>query len=353
MFIDFELPDRLIARTPSGQRDHCRMLVFERSTGNIRHAFFNQLSTFLDDSYFLVMNEARVNPSRIFWNDSKNKKQEIVFLKSLRSEEKTSTWEAIVSGKNLELNHPYVIDEGIEFSLLKDRGNSITYIQINRSQAEVDKWLELKGQLPLPPYIMSQRRQDGSQEYSEEDKENYQTVFSKKGGAVAAPTAGLHFTDRTFSDLKKNGIDHGFVHLSVGWGTFAPLTPNHFETKKLHPEYCSLSSELAQRIQQKKRNDKKILAVGTTTVRTLETWAKRGMPEDGFEGETDIFITPPYTFQITDALLTNFHMPQSSLLLLVAALLGKGGEKKIVEIYNEAIAKDYRFYSYGDCMLIL
>jgi S-adenosylmethionine:tRNA ribosyltransferase-isomerase len=353
MLIDFELPEHLIARQPSDQRDQCRMLVFDRSTGSVRHAFFNQLSTFLDDSYFLVMNQARVSPSRIFWNDPKNKKQEIVFLKNLRGDEKSSTWEAIVSGKNLSPNQPYPIDGSIEFTLLKDRGNSIAYIQINRSKVDVDQWLEQKGQLPLPPYILKKRQEDGIQDYTDLDKDHYQTVFSKRSGAVAAPTAGLHFTNKTFTDLKENGIDYDFIHLSVGWGTFAPLTSQHFETKKLHPEFCSLSGDLAERIQQKKKNGKKILAVGTTSVRTLETWAQRGMSKDGFEGETDIFITPPHTFKVTDALLTNFHMPQSSLLLLVAAFLGKGGEKKVVDLYQEAITKNYRFYSYGDCILIV
>lgn len=352
MLIDFDLPERLIARNPSDQRDCCKMLVVDRASGKIHHSYFNELSSFLTPEYFLVLNQARVNPSRIFWN-LKNKKQEVVFLKNIGDDVNASTWEAIVSGKNLKTNQPYVIDGDVEFTLLKDRENSIAHIQINRPKVAVEKLLEEKGQLPLPPYILNKRREDGVEEYTDQDVKNYQTVFSKNGGAVAAPTAGLHFTDETFLDLKKKNIDWDFIHLSVGWGTFAPLHAQHFETKKLHPEFCSLSGELAKRIDQKKRSGKKILAVGTTTVRTLETWAQQGARSNGFEGETEIFITPPHSFQVTDALLTNFHIPQSSLLLLVAAFLGNGGEKKIIEIYQEAIAKDYRFYSYGDCMLIV
>ena len=353
MLINFDLPERLIARNPSDKRDHCKMLVVDRSTGKITHTVFNQLSSILDEKYFLVLNDARVNPSRIFWIDPKNKKQEIVFLKFVSGDDQSSIWEAIVSGKNLKTKIPYIIDGSVEFQLLKDRENSIAHIQVNRPQVDVQLLLEQKGQLPLPPYILSKRKEDGIEPYTDQDKSNYQTVFHKQSGAVASPTAGLHFTDETFSALKQKGIDWDFIHLAVGWGTFAPLSQHHFETKKLHPEFCSVSPTSAAKILSAKLSGKKILAVGTTVVRTLESWAQSQSNAKGFEGETEIFITPPHDFKMSDAMLTNFHIPNSSLLLLVAAFLGKDGEKKIVEIYKEAIEKEYRFYSYGDCMLIL
>jgi len=353
MSIDFDLPEALIARQPSDRRDQSRMLVVNRAAGEIQHRKFSDLPKLLNENYFLVLNEAKVDPVRVFWTDPKGKNQEIVFLKNIADENNFSTWEAIVSGKNLKVNVPYSIENGFEFFLLKDRSQSIATIQVNQNKAGVEKILEKKGQLPIPPYILSKRREDGLETYTDHDRENYQTVFSKKSGAVAAPTAGLHFTKETFEDLKQKNIDWDFLHLSVGWGTFSPLTEEHFKTKKLHPESCELSAQVAQKILDQKQMGNKILAVGTTATRTLETWANQGMDKSGFAGDTDLFIFPPYPFKVVDAMLTNFHIPQSSLLLLVASFLGKDGEKQILDIYHQAIEEKYRFYSYGDCMLIL
>ncbi len=353
MNIDFELPEKLIARNPSAQRDQCKMLVFDRATDQITHTFFNKLPSILTPDHLLVLNQARVNPSRIFWTDPKGKRQEIIFLKLLEGDAKTSTWEAIVSGRKLKNKTFYLIANGMEFQLLKDRENSIAHIQVNRPVDQVESYAKQNGQLPLPPYILSKRRDDGIAEYSAQDEKNYQTVFSKEAGAVASPTAGLHFTEATFEELKKKGIEWDFVHLSVGWGTFAPLNESHFKNKKLHPEYFSISSKTASNILSAKKNGKKILAVGTTVVRSLETWGQNNSNPNGIEGDTEIFITPPYDFHVPDAMLTNFHIPNSSLLLLVAAFLGENGVEKIKNIYAEAIAKEYQFYSYGDCMLIL
>jgi S-adenosylmethionine:tRNA ribosyltransferase-isomerase len=347
MLIDFELPQHLIATHPSEKRDGCKMLVFDRGTQQITHTVFNQLPSILSPNHLLVLNQARVNPSRMFWMDSKGKKQEIVFLKPLDE----YSWEAIVSGKKLKIDQVYDAEE-FEFTITA-RSGTVATISLNRSRLEIESILQNKAQLPLPPYILNQRRQEGEAEYETSDDQDYQTVFAKTGGAVAAPTAGLHFTDQTFSDLKNTGIDWEYVHLSVGWGTFAPLTSENFETKTLHQEYCSISSQVSRKILQAKQDGKKVLAIGTTSVRTLESWARAGVSPSGFASNTDIFITPPYNFQIVDAMLTNFHIPQSSLLLLVAAFLGKEGEKKILDVYREAIEQQYRFYSYGDCMLIV
>ncbi len=352
MLIDFDLPEALIAKHPSDQRDGCKMLVFDRKSQKIQHIRFQDLPQIMDENYLFILNNARVNPSRIFWSHQ-GKKQEIVFLKNVLDAKTSSVWEAIVSGKGLKIHQPYEIQEGLSFTLKQERKNSIALIEINQCKMVMEKILDEKGQLPLPPYIVSKRRNDGDLDYTHADEQNYQTIFNAKKGAVASPTAGLHFTNDTFENLKKKNIHWDFIHLSVGWGTFSPLTMHNFETQKLHPEFCHLSTQVAQKILQQKKQNKKILSVGTTTVRTLETWAQKGMSEDGFDGETDIFIYPPHHFLVSDAMLTNFHIPKSSLLLLVASFLGKGGEKKIIELYQEAIAQNYRFYSFGDCMLIL
>lgn len=283
----------------------------------------------------------------------KVKNRKSFFLKHLKDEQQHSTWEAIVSGKKLETGKNYPVTEALDFQMIQPRENSIAYIQVNKTKLQLEEILREKGQLPLPPYILKKRKEEGLEDYTPADEKSYQTVFSKSSGAVAAPTAGLHFTDKTFAELKLKGVGWDFVHLSVGWGTFAPLTQENFDKKQLHKEFCSIPSHTALNILEAKKKGKKILAIGTTAIRTLETWAKHGMSAKGFEGDTDIFITPPHKFTAADAMLTNFHIPQSSLLLLVAAFLGEGGEKKIVEIYNEAIAREYHFYSYGDCMLIV
>lgn len=353
MLIDFNLPEHLIAQLPTEQRDQCKMLVFNRGTGQITHTTFHELPNLLSPNYFLILNEARVDPTRIFWKDAKGKRQEIVLLKFISEHSNSSQWEAIVSGRNLKVNQAYNIDKDLSFQLLKDREHSIANIEINKSRSHVEAHLQKYGELPIPPYIRARRREEGVDEYTKQDSSDYQTVFGKKAGAVASPTAGLHFTQETFSHLKARNIDWDFVHLSVGWGTFAPLSDHHFQTKKLHSETFSVSSSVAQKIIEKKKQGRKILSVGTTSVRSLETWANHGMSPAGYSGETELFITPGDTFKVSDALLTNFHIPQSSLLLLVAAFLGKDGEKKILDIYNEAITQEYRFYSYGDCMLVL
>ena len=353
MLIDFELPEELIATHPSQQRDHCKMLVYERATGILRHVLFHEIDLVLNSEYFLVLNQARVNPCRLFWLDSSTKQQEILFLKNIQDGENSSVWEAIVSGKNLHVGTWYKIENDLSFSLVDDRKNSLAVVKVNKNKKALDQILETSAQLPIPPYILKRRAEQGEEKYSDQDQHHYQTIFSKKSGAVAAPTAGLHFTDDTFSSLKKKKIDWDFLHLEVGWGTFAGLTQENFETKKLHAEHVDLTSETAKNILSAIGRRKKILAVGTTTVRSLETWGQMGKSETGYQGDTEIFILPSYQFSVVDAMLTNFHIPKSSLLLLVSAFLGQDGDKKTLDIYHEAIAQKYRFYSYGDCMLIL
>lgn len=353
MLIDFDLPEELIAMHPSEKRDHCKMLVYDRSTDKIHHVLFHQLTDFIDSSYFLVLNQAKVNSCRMFWTDEKNKKQEILFLKNIQNENDYSVWEAIVSGKKIKVNEVKTIEPGFTFSLVNERKNSLALIRVNKNKAEVEKILEQKAQLPLPPYILKRRDEEGEKNYIESDVKDYQTVFSKRAGAVAAPTAGLHFTSHTFEMLKSKSIDWDFIHLSVGWGTFETLNETHFKTKKLHPEYVEIDSKTTRNILSAIERKKRILAVGTTSVRSLESWVRDGKNADGYQTDTQLFITPGDSFEVVGAMLTNFHIPQSSLLLLVAAFLGKEGNQKILEIYKEAIEKKYRFYSYGDCMLIL
>lgn len=352
MLIDFNLPEELIATHPSEKRDHCKMLVFDRATQKIHHSEFHRITDFIDSNYFLVLNQAKVNPCRMTWMDEKNRKQEILFLKNIDDESKSSVWEAIVSGKKINVGDVKSVTKDLTFTLLEERKKSFAMIRVNKNKSELSKILYREGQMPLPPYILKKRRSTGEDD-STKNEDTYQTIYSTVYGAVAAPTAGLHFTDETFADLKSKKIDYGFLNLAVGWGTFAELTPENFSSKKLHAEYMDVPADVSGKILEAMNQNKKILGVGTTSIRALETWAQHGKKPEGFRGYTEIFITPGDGFQVAGAMLTNFHIPKSSLLLLVAAFLGKDGEKKILEIYNEAIAQKYHFYSYGDCMLIL
>ncbi len=351
--ITFDLPDELIATHPTEPRDFCKMLVYHRATQTIHHTRFHALPIFLTPKDMLIFNQTKVNPSRLFWTDPKNKKQELLLIKPIKSLKTSSTWEAIVSGKKLQVNHPYTIEDDLQFELVQERNSTLTQVKLNQPVAKIEKYIQKKGELALPPYILKRRLDTGEERYTNQDTKDYQTMFSKTAGSVAAPTAGLHFTKGTFAALKNKKIKHDFVDLSVGWGTFAPLTQKELDLKQLHPESCKLSSKVAGNILSAKQNKQKILAVGSTAVRTLETWAQEGFPQKGINIDTSIFIFPPYEFKVVDSMLTNFHLPNSSLLMLVAAFLGKDGEKQTLKIYREAIENNYRFYSYGDCMLIL
>lgn len=317
---DFHLPDELIARYPTEQRDGARMLVVHRDTGEIQHAQFRDLPQFLTPDDLTVLNNARVIPARVFSDDGRI---ELLVL----DPRPDGHWQCMVKpGRKMREGHTVTIGGCVgEVLSIIDDGTRVIYFA---TQPDLEK----VGKLPLPPYF--------GREAEDSDAIRYQTVYATASGAVAAPTAGLHFTPEILAELA-----HVFVTLLVGAGTFRGVHSDDLTGHIMHSEKYLLTSEVAARI----NSAQSVFAVGTTTVRVLESCAQEGHLIAG-EGETRIFLHPPYEFQIVDKLLTNFHLPRSTLLMLVSAFANR---ELILEAYARAIENKYRFYSYGDCMLLV
>lgn len=318
---DYELPDELIAQHPPERRGESRMMVVDRTAGTISHRSFADFPGFVGADDLLVLNDTRVVAARYFSDDGRS---EILRVEALDER----TWKCLVRpGKRFRPGNTVVIGgcTGTVLSVCEEGGERI--IAFDRAPDE-----ERHGHLALPPYI---RRPDVA-----DDRDRYQTVFARTAGAIAAPTAGLHFSKETLATLP-----HVFVTLHVGIGTFRPVSSENLADHRMHSERYELSPATVEAI----RASRRTIAIGTTVVRVLETCARSRELHAG-EGETDIFIHPPYTFRVVDALLTNFHLPKSTLLMLVSALAGR---ELILEAYHEAVRERYRFFSYGDCMLIV
>jgi S-adenosylmethionine:tRNA ribosyltransferase-isomerase len=318
---DYELPDELIAQHPPERRGESRMMVVDRTAGTISHRSFADFPGFVGADDVLVLNDTRVVAARYFSDDGRS---EILRVEALDER----TWKCLVRpGKRFRPGNAVVIGgcTGTVLSVCEEGGERI--IAFDRAPDE-----ERHGHLALPPYI---RRPDAA-----DDRERYQTVFARSAGAIAAPTAGLHFSKETLATLP-----HVFVTLHVGIGTFRPVSSENLSDHRMHSERYELSPATVAAV----RASRRTIAIGTTVVRVLETCARSGELQAG-EGETDIFIHPPYSFRAVDALLTNFHLPKSTLLMLVSALAGRD---LILEAYHEAVRERYRFFSYGDCMLIV
>ena len=318
---DYKLPEHLIARYPAARRDDARMMVIHRSSGKIDHRGFREFPEFARSEDLIVLNDTRVIPARAFSLDGK---VELLFLEPVGA----TSWKCMVKpGRKMRTGCTVRLEgcAGVVRDILPDGERMIEFNTLPD--------LNSIGQIPLPPYL-----ERGA---VAEDLERYQTVYANAAGAVAAPTAGLHFTRDILAKL-----NHTFVTLHVGAGTFKPVQAERIEEHRMHAERFSVSREAAERI----RKAKQVTAIGTTTVRVLESLARdRGAVVEG-EASTEIFIYPPYPFRVVDRLLTNFHLPRSTLLMLVSALAGR---ELIMEAYAEAVRERYRFFSYGDCMLIL
>jgi S-adenosylmethionine:tRNA ribosyltransferase-isomerase len=349
--LDFHLPEERIARTPSPQREDARMLLFDRATGARTHAHVRQIETWLRPGDLLVLNRARVDPVRVLWRDPKGRDQEIVLLRPLSEAEGSSCWEAIVSGRKLGLSKAYELPGGRTFRKRKE--GTLTEILLDGDVETVRNWLAQHGLPPVPPYIRNERFRHHEEKDLPIDRARYQTTFAREGGAVAAPTAGLHFSIDLLNSLRAKGVEIAELHLAVGWGTFQPVSRDAWEERRLHHEEVTISSDTAAALNKALAQKRRIVAVGTTVVRALEWWHQLGRPEAGLKGACEILLRSPWRPSVVGALLTNFHLPRSSLLALVAAFVGNGGEEKIVQLYREAIDLDYRFFSYGDCMLLL
>ena len=333
----YSLPETLIANKPELKRDHCRLMSLNKKTKEINHFKFFDLKKILGSNDVLVLNKSKVFPARLFGQKVTGGKFEILLLHQIDS----FSWLAI-SKPRLTLNQKLLFGHNLTGQVVKS--NKISgeiEIKFNQKHATFLQTLDKIGHTPLPPYI-------SSKESESKIRKEYQTVYAKETGSAAAPTAGLHFTKKLISDLKKKGIQIEYITLHVGLGTFQNLRPENINTKTLHQEFYEIDIATAKRLNLAKEQGKRIIAVGTTSVRTLESAIKNSQLKSG-KNSTQIFIYPPYKFKFVDALITNFHLPESSLLMLVSAFAGK---KNIFKAYQEAIDKEYRFFSFGDAMFI-
>ncbi len=333
---DYELPKEFIAQTPVEPRDHSRLLVYNRQTDSIQHRHFYNLPEYLRAGDVLVINETRVLPARLM---GRRETGGIIELLLLNRREK-DIWETLARpGRRIRPGERLIFSEKLSADVLRILEDGGRLVRFNY-EGIFEEILDELGQMPLPPYITERL----------EDKERYQTVYSKENGSAAAPTAGLHFTPELLEVIKGMGVKIVPVLLHVGLGTFRPVKVADVSQHKMHSEYYSVSAQAAQSINEAKAAGGRIFSVGTTSTRVLET----ACGEDGLikaqSGWTDIFIYPGYKFKCVDCLITNFHLPQSTLLMLVSALCSR---EKILEIYEEAKREKYRFFSFGDAMLIL
>lgn len=342
---DYELPKELIAQTPAEQRDSCRMMVLDRKTGAIEHRHFYDVLDYLNEGDCLVLNDSRVIPARMYGTkESTGAHIELLLIKRIEGDR----WESLVKpGKRLRPGDTVVLDDKRLFKAhilgTYDENNGTRLIEFEYEGIFMER-LEEIGSMPLPPYI--------ERAAEDEDKEMYQTVYSRIDGSVAAPTAGLHFTKELLAKAEKKGVRIAYVTLHVGIGTFRPVKVENVEEHKMHFEECQVSEEAAETVNDTIEKGGRIISVGTTSTRTLESAAV--MTDAGFrlkagEYSTGIFIYPGYSFKLVDALITNFHLPKSTLLMLISALYDR---EKILEAYEEAVREKYRFFSYGDAMLI-
>lgn len=351
---DYHLPESSIAQTPVEPRDSSRLFVLHRDTNELEHRIFRDVTDYLNPGDLLVLNQTRVIPARIFARKETGGRVELLLLRR----RDTLTWEALVGGKGLRVGKRVLVasDDSSYRSngSISTSGDVVVRAEILeilegserliRFSEPIEPYFSKVGNVPLPPYIHEKL----------EDPERYQTVYAREPGSAAAPTAGLHFTPRLLEELQVKGVRIAYVTLHVGLDTFAPVTEDDPETHIIHTEWCELPQETADLINDTRARGKRVVAVGTTSVRTLESAASQNTdnssPIAAFTGPTSLFILPGYQFKIVDTMITNFHLPRSTLLMLVSAFAGR---ETILETYKTAVDEGYRFYSFGDAMLIL
>ena len=337
---DYELPQERIAQTPAEPRDSSRLLVYHRDSGEREHRIFRDLPQYLKKGDLLVINQTKVIPARIFGKkDETGGQVEVLLLR--RVEE--NLWETLVGGKRLFTGKKIRFTDDLTAEIVDQYEGSRRLL---RFDGDLDAYVIRTGQMPLPPYIHTRL----------EDPDRYQTVYAKDTGSAAAPTAGLHFTDRLMTELKDMGVNFAGVTLHVGLDTFAPVTEDDPETHHIHTEWCEVTPETARLINETVKNGGQVISVGTTSARTLETAAQAAIREGSpdrvipFSGQTNIFILPGYEFKGIDGIITNFHLPKSTLIMMISAFAGR---ENVLSLYKEAIDMKYRFFSFGDAMLIL
>ena len=339
----FDLPEHLIAKAPKKDRASSNLMSLDGATGDIQHNQFQQIVDFIEPGDLMIFNNTRVIPARLFGQKASGGKVEILVERVV---DEHTVLAHVRANKSPKPGNILILEGEVEAEMVGRQDD--LFELVFKGDETVLSALERKGHMPLPPYI---DRPD-----TEEDKERYQTVYNEKPGAVAAPTAGLHFTDELLAQLKAKGVNTEFVTLHVGAGTFQSIRVDDVTEHKMHSEYAEVPANVIDAIKRTKAAGNKVIAVGTTSVRSIESAAWKAGMETGqyeqltpFTGETDIFIYPGFEFKVVDAMVTNFHLPESTLIMLVSAF---AGQDNILKAYNEAIAKEYRFFSYGDAMFL-
>lgn len=337
---DYALPETSIAQTPLEPRDASRLLVLKRAAGRLEHRLFRDLGDYLRPDDLLLLNRTRVIPARIYARKPTGGRVELLLLRR----RDLLRWEALIGGKGLRLGSKLRVEDGPEATILEFLDGAERLLLFSEP---IEPYFPKVGHVPLPPYIHEKLS----------DPERYQTVYAREPGSAAAPTAGLHFTPRLLEELQARGVRIAYVTLHVGLDTFAPVTESDPAEHKIHTEWCELPPETAEAVNQTRAAGGRVIAVGTTSVRTLESAANYqssrnvlAAPITPFVGPTSLYILPGYQFKLVDAMLTNFHLPRSTLIMLVSAFAGR---ERILETYQAAIKEGYRFYSFGDAMLIL
>lgn len=329
---DYKLPKKLIAYHPVKNRDESKLMIFDESCST-KHTIFRNLSNHLQKGDLLVLNDTKVIPGRLFVKKETGGAVELLFHKSLDLRNAVCIYR---SSRKPALNSKLYINDK-DFFVVNDIEKN--YVTLSYKKNLMDVFIK-NGEVPLPKYI--------KRKITKQDIKRYQTTYAQYQGSVAAPTAGLHFTKKIINQLRSKGIFVEYLTLHVTYNTFKPLSNDDFSTHEIGSEYCRIRETLMNLIKKVKSNNKKVIAVGTTATRALENYATKGLSGD-YAGEADLYITPGYNFKIIDGLITNFHLPQSTLLLLVSSLIGR---ERLLGLYNQAIENNYRFYSYGDSMLI-
>ena len=331
----YDLPEKLIAQTPAEPRDSSRMLVYDRRNDRVEHRIFRDIKNYLRAGDVLVINNTKVLPARLYAHTAHGGRVEVLLLKRISS----ARWEVLVKpGKKCKPGTHLTVNDELSLDVVSvtDSGERIVDFACDGVFEEA---LDRAGSMPLPPYIHEKLK----------DKNRYQTVYAKTDGSAAAPTAGLHFTPQLLEEIKAMGVEVAEILLHVGLGTFRPVKEDAITDHKMHSEYYEVNERAADIISRAKREGRRVIAVGTTSVRTLESAVKNDGTIEPCRGNTSIFIYPPYKFRCVDALITNFHLPESTLIMLVAAMVGR---EKILELYKTAVEEKYRFFSFGDAMFI-
>lgn len=334
---DYYLPEKLIAQTPLEKRDTSRLMVLDKTTGKIEHKHFYNIVDYLEEGDTLVLNDTKVLPARLIGEKEETKAViEILLLKNISGDD----WECLVKpARRIKVGTIVTFGSGeLKAKCIKEEPEGIRHFTLIYDGILMEI-LEHLGTMPLPPYIHEKLK----------DQSRYQTVYAKEIGSAAAPTAGLHFTKELLEELTKKGVNIAYITLHVGLGTFRPVSVDKVEEHEMHSEYYQMTKETAELLKKTKENKKRIIAVGTTSTRTLETIMTKYNEFTECSGWTNIFIYPGYKFKAIDALITNFHLPKSTLVMLVSALAGR---ENILNAYKTAVQEEYRFFSFGDAMLI-